>query len=130
MWYGSADPDSIRIRTKMSRICNTDSYMKKYSVADTDPGFGAFLTPGSGIRNRFFSDPGSQPHIFEIGPNFFLQHFKTKIIYKFVKLVATYKGMTEIFFHPSFLFLFLDPGSGMGKNQDPGSGINNPDPQH
>jgi hypothetical protein len=24
----------------------------------------------------------------------------------------------------------LDPGSGMGKNQDPGSGINIPDPQH
>jgi hypothetical protein len=23
-----------------------------------------------------------------------------------------------------------DPGSGMGKNQDPGSGINIPDPQH
>jgi hypothetical protein len=26
--------------------------------------------------------------------------------------------------------LFLDPGSGMGKNQDLGSGINIPDPQH
>ncbi len=26
-----------------------------YSVADPDPGSGAFLTPGSGIRNRFFS---------------------------------------------------------------------------
>jgi hypothetical protein len=24
----------------------------------------------------------------------------------------------------------LDPGSGMAKNQDPGSGINIPDPQH
>ncbi len=35
-----------------------------YSVADPDPGSGAFLTPGSGIRNGFFfgsriSDPGS-----------------------------------------------------------------------
>jgi hypothetical protein len=30
-----------------------------------DPGSGAFLTPGSGIRNRFFPDPGSQTHIFE-----------------------------------------------------------------
>ena len=28
------------------------------------------------------------------------------------------------------MLLFLDPGSGMGKNQDPGSGINIPDPQH
>ncbi len=44
------------------------------SVADPDPdpGSGAFLTPGSGIRKRFFldpgfriSDPGSQTHIFE-----------------------------------------------------------------
>jgi hypothetical protein len=35
------------------------------SVADPDPGSGAFLTPGSGIRNRFFPDPGSQIHIFE-----------------------------------------------------------------
>ncbi len=36
-----------------------------HSVADPDPGSGAFLTPGSGIRNRFFPDPGSQIHIFE-----------------------------------------------------------------
>ncbi len=35
------------------------------SVADQDPGSGAFFTPGSGIRNRFFPDPGSQTHIFE-----------------------------------------------------------------
>ncbi len=28
------------------------------SVAD--PGSGAFLTPGSGIRNRFFPDPGTR----------------------------------------------------------------------
>jgi hypothetical protein len=35
------------------------------SVADPDPGSGAFLTPGSGIRNRVFPDPGSQTHIFE-----------------------------------------------------------------
>jgi hypothetical protein len=38
--------------------------------------------------------------------------------------------MTKIFFHLSLLLLFLDPGSGMGKKQDPGSGINIPDPQH
>jgi hypothetical protein len=37
----------------------------KTSVADPDPGSGAFLTPGSGIRNRFFPDPGSQTHTFE-----------------------------------------------------------------
>ncbi len=33
--------------------------------SDADPGSGAFLTPGSGIRNRFFPDPGSQTHIFQ-----------------------------------------------------------------
>ncbi len=38
---------------------------KKTSVADPDPGSGAFLTPGSGIRNRFFPDPGSQTLTFE-----------------------------------------------------------------
>jgi hypothetical protein len=30
----------------------------------------------------------------------------------------------KFFFHPSLSLLFLDLGSGMGKNQDPGSGIN------
>jgi hypothetical protein len=35
------------------------------SIADPDPRSGAFLTPGSGIRKRFFPDPGSQTPIFE-----------------------------------------------------------------
>ncbi len=86
------------------------------------------------------------------GPVFFLQHFKNKIIYNFVKFVATKKGLTTNFFSPlSFVAVFgsgirdpgseirdpgsgmgknQDPGSGMGENQDPGSGINIPDPQH
>jgi hypothetical protein len=43
--------------------------------------------------------------------------------------------MITNFFSPlSFVAVFgsgiRDPGSGMGKNQDPGSGINIPDPQH
>ncbi len=45
--------------------------------------------------------------------------------------------MTTNFFSPLSFVAFLDPGSeirdpgsGMGKNQDPGSGINIPDPQH
>ncbi len=48
---------------------------------------------------------------------FFLQHLKNKIIFNVVKF----------FFIPLFCLLFLDPGSGirdpgsgMGKNQDPG----------
>jgi hypothetical protein len=79
-----------------------------YSVVDPDPGSGAFLTPGSGIRNRFFPDTGSRipdpkPIFWEfsdnflgkkfynslkIGPNF-SQHLKTKIICYCVKFVAT-----------------------------------------
>ncbi len=38
------------------------------SVADPDPGSGAFLTPGSGIgffRIQGVPDPGSQDHIFK-----------------------------------------------------------------
>jgi hypothetical protein len=62
----------------------------------------------------------------KIDPNFFLQHFKTKIIINFVKFVATKKGMTINFFSPLSFVAVLgsgirDPGSGsgMGKNQDP-----------
>jgi hypothetical protein len=51
----------------------------------------------------------------------------------FVKFKATKKGMTTIFL-PLFVVVFgsgiRDPGSGMGKNQETGSGINIPDPQH
>ncbi len=39
------------------------------SVADPDPGSGAFLTPGSGILNKFFSrisDPESQTYLVTI----------------------------------------------------------------
>jgi hypothetical protein len=64
----------------------------------------------------------------KIGPDFFLQHFKNKIIYNFVKFVATKKRHDKKFFSLlSFVPVF---GSGMGKNPDPGSGINIPDPQH
>ncbi len=54
------------------------------SVADPDPGSGAFLTPRSGIRNRFFPDPGSRipnPYFWEFIDNFwgkkFYNSFKT-----------------------------------------------------
>jgi hypothetical protein len=118
-----------------------------------DTGSGAFLTPGPGsrIRSRFFSgsrisDPRSRiptPYFLELSNkflgkkfyNFFLQHLKNKIILNFVKFVATKKGLTTNLFSPlSFLAVLgsgiRDPGSGMGKNQDPGSGINIPDQQH
>jgi hypothetical protein len=46
-----------------------------------------------------------------------------------VKFVATKKVMTKKFFLSPLSFVAVF-GSGMGKNQDPGSGINIPDPQH
>jgi hypothetical protein len=55
-------------------------------------------------------------------PNFFLQHLQNKIVFNFVKFVATKNGVTTNFFHPSLLLLFLDPGSGI---RDPRSGIRN-----
>jgi hypothetical protein len=71
----------------------------------------------------------------EIGPNFFLQHIKNKIIFSFVKFVATKNGLTKKNFSPlSFVAVFgsgiRDSGSRMGKIQDPGSGIKIPDPPH
>jgi len=47
-----------------------------------------------------------------------------------LKIGSNDKSMITNNFHLSLLLLFLDPGSGMGKNQDLGSGINIPDPQH
>jgi hypothetical protein len=52
-----------------------------------------------------------------------------------VIFVTTKKGMAANFFSPlSFVAAFgsviRDQGSGMGKDQDTGSGINIPDPQH
>ncbi len=42
--------------------------LKNFSVADPDPGFGAFLTPGSGMGESQHPDPGSRinnpDHIF------------------------------------------------------------------
>jgi hypothetical protein len=123
------------------------------SVADPDPGSGAFLTPGSGIRNRFILGSGiglfripnpripnsyfwelsdyyciwvkSSIILFETGPNFFLQQFKNKIILHFVKFVAKKNIWQKKFFTPLFCscFWIRDLGSG-------GSGINIPDPQH
>jgi hypothetical protein len=135
------------------------SHTTTSSVADPDQGSGIRCLsdpgPGSGIRNRFFQDPASlildpgsripTPYFLELsdkflgkrfynslktGPNVFLQHLKNKIIFNFVKFVATKKGLTTNFFSPFSFVAVFGSGSGMGKNQDPGSGINIPDPQH
>jgi hypothetical protein len=77
---------------------------------------GAFLTPGPEIRDHGSRIPN--PYFLELsdkflgkkfynslktGPNFFLRHFKNKIILNFVKFVATKKGMTtNVFLTPHF----------------------------
>jgi hypothetical protein len=91
-------------------------YYYFYSVVDL--GSGAFLTPGpgSGIPKPYFLELSDK----FLGKKFynslktrpiFFQHFKNKIIFNFVKFVATKKGMTTNFFPPSLLLRFLDPGS-------------------
>jgi len=75
---------------------------------------------GSRIPNPYFwevSDKFLGKKIYnslKTGPNFFLQHVKNKIIFTFVKFVATKKIWQQIIFQPSLLLLFLDPRSGMG----------------
>jgi hypothetical protein len=61
----------------------------------------------------------------KIGPNVFIQYFKNKIIFNFVKFVATKQGMTKYFFTPLFCccFWIRDPRSEI---QDPRSGIRDP----
>jgi hypothetical protein len=107
------------------------------------------LDPGSEIRipNPYFWELSDNflgkkfYNSLKIDLNFFLQHFKNKIIFNFVKFVATKKATVrqQFFFTPLFCCCFWirdpgfgiwDPGFGMGKNQDPCSGINIRDPQH
>ncbi len=90
-----------------------------------DPGSGAFLTPGSPYFWRFsdhFLGKNFNKSL-KMGPNFSIHYFKNKILFNFVTFVATKKGMTTNFFHPSLLLLFLDLGSGI---RDPGSRIKDP----
>jgi hypothetical protein len=49
-------------RINYGRSATKFAFNGECSVADPDPGsgIGCFLTPGSGIRNRFFPDPGSR----------------------------------------------------------------------
>ncbi len=112
-----------------------------------DPGTSAFLTldpdPWSGIdfspnpRSRI---PDPNPIYLElndkflgtkfynslkIGPNFFLQHLKNKNNFQFCEICGYKKKVWQlIFFHPSLLLLFLDPGFWI---RDPRSGIRDPE---
>jgi hypothetical protein len=50
----------------LAPIENKFDDLQYFSVADPDPGSGAFLPPGSGIwiRDEFFPDPGSKGYVF------------------------------------------------------------------
>jgi hypothetical protein len=80
-----------------------------------DPGFGGFLTPGSGIRDGRKSASGSGTRDEQPG-SYFLE----------------LKNHFFAFFGVKILKFFEDSGSGIrdGKKSDPGSGINIPDPPH
>jgi hypothetical protein len=103
--------------------------VQKISVADPDPRLGAFLIPGSGIPNMFFSDPGSRlpnPYFESLLPSFGgksssilckLAQIFYKTVLKFVIFVAAKKVGQQIFFPFSFAAVV---GSGI---RDPRSGI-------
>jgi hypothetical protein len=83
-----------------------------------DPGLGAFLTPGSGIRDGRKS--ASRSGIRDEQPGSYILELRNRFF---------------AFFGVKLLKFFEDPGSGMetvrirdGKKSDPGSGINIPDP--
>ncbi len=131
----------IQVPTQLT-MSNQNSPWKKTNdcISVSDSGSGAFLTPGSGIRNRFFPDPGSRipnPYFWELSDNFlgkkfyntlktspnFFQHFKNKIV-QFCEIYGLKKKSydNKFFFTPVFhcYFWIRDPRSGMGKKQDPG----------
>ncbi len=93
-------------------------------------GIRCLFDPGSGIRNRFFPDPGSRIpnlyfweliddsfyHSLQIGPTF-SSLVQKKIIYNFVIFVATKKGRATIFppFSIFYCFWIRDKHTGSAK---------------
>ncbi len=108
-------------------------------IRDLGSGIGFFRIPdlGSRIPNPYFWELRDNflgkkfYNSLKIGPNFFLQHFKNKIV-QFCEIYDSKKRYDNKFFSPmSFITVFgsgiRDPRSGI---RDPGSGINIPDPPH
>ena len=105
IWFGL--DGLLLVRKGFSKAARVAFSAAVLRIRIRDRGSGAFLTPGPGIQNRFFPDPGSRipdpnPYFWEfsdnflgkkfynslkIGPNFFLQHSKNKIV-QFVKFMA------------------------------------------
>ena len=64
-------------------------------------------------------------------PKFFWEHIKSKIRAEFRQICDYEKCFYKPFSSDNCLLLvFLDRGSEMSKTEDPGSGINIPDPPH
>jgi hypothetical protein len=74
------------------------------NVAAPDPGSGAYLTPGSG--KCFFSGSRTGSRI----PKPYFQSFVTI----FCENIIEFLENCNKFFSSGLLFLFLDPGAGMG----------------
>jgi hypothetical protein len=95
---------------------------------DPDPGSGKGLFR---IPNPYFGEVSDKflgkefYNSLKTGSNFFSSAFQNKIIFNFVKILATKKDMTTNIFSPFYFIAVLgfgirDPRSEMGKNQDPG----------
>jgi hypothetical protein len=56
----------INCRTPKTKLRRFMILILQHSVADPVPGSGAFLTPGSGIRNRFFRIPDLGSRILDV----------------------------------------------------------------
>ncbi len=115
----------------------------KTSVADPDPGSGAFLTPGS--QNHIFESLmtifwiKSSIILWKAAQIFFFSNSNTKQFSVLWNLWLQNKVWQKKFFTPLFCcwFWIRDPRSGIRgpgwvkiRIRDPGSGINIPDPQH
>jgi hypothetical protein len=89
---------------------------QKISVADPDPGSGAFLTPGSGMGKN------QDPEIRDEQPGSYFRELRNHFFG--LKYLNSLMQIRDPEWKNS------DPGSGMEKNSDPRSAINIPNPQH
>ena len=148
-WLRLLATENSKTKTRLWAAKDVEKFVQKavLRIRIRDPVPFWPLDPGSGLG--FFRIPDPKTiflraywqflgkkfcNSLKIDPNYFLQHFKNKIIFNIVKFVATKKGMTTIFFTPLFCWGFWirirDSGSRMGKKS--GSEIRDsiPDPQH
>ncbi len=87
-------------------------YFFIFSVADPDPGSGAFLTPGSGIRDGLKSGSGSgmnnPDHISEsLGTIFGLNYLNSLMRIRDPELEQFGSGIRDVYPGSATLFIFL-----------------------